>query len=197
MKQSLKFGLLLVLALLIHCVTNGTMEDICKVTSPTYRQEKCYVSQDRPIHNAIERLYNLYSTQSCDMSHTDVAHVPTDKSMLLLIAYFCEHYKLQSPPYSFSLHTPNYLYDPVTHYIYGLRKIVIQTSQGTIFYSIYFRQSTSSPVGEGFVVHFYNIQSKQLLNYEFYIFSCCFTDSACFCRCCDSSFASYFPPLIQ
>lgn len=33
MKQSLKFGLLLVLALLIHCVTNGTMEDICKVTS--------------------------------------------------------------------------------------------------------------------------------------------------------------------
>ena len=115
MKQSLKFGLLLVLALLIHCVTNGTMEDICKVTSPTYRQEKCYVSQDRPIHNAIERLYNLYSTQSCDMSHTDVAHVPTDKSMLLLIAYFCEHYKLQSPPYSFSLHTPNYLYDPVTH----------------------------------------------------------------------------------
>ena len=125
MKQSLKFGLLLVLALLIHCVTNGTMEDICKVTSPTYRQEKCYVSQDRPIHNAIERLYNLYSTQSCDMSHTDVAHVPTDKSMLLLIAYLCEHYKLQSPPYSFSLHTPNYLYDPVTHYIYGLRKIVI------------------------------------------------------------------------
>lgn len=48
-------------------------------------------------------------------------------------------------------------------------------------------------MGEGFVVHFYNIQSKQLLNYEFYIFSCCFTDSACFCRCCDSSFASYFP----
>ena len=101
MKQSLKFGLLLVLALLIHCVTNGTMEDICKVTSPTYRQEKCYVSQDRPIHNAIERLYNLYSTQSCDMSHTDVAHVPTDKSMLLLIAYFCEvrltHFRFTLP----------------------------------------------------------------------------------------------------
>ena len=35
-------------------------------------------------------------------------------------------------------------------------------------------------MGEGFVVYFYNIQSKQLLNYEFYIFSCCFTDSACF-----------------
>ena len=43
MKQSLKFGLLLVLALLIHCATNGAMEDMCKVSSPTYRQEKCYV----------------------------------------------------------------------------------------------------------------------------------------------------------
>ena len=117
MKQSLKFGLLLVLALLIHCVTNGTMEDICKVTSPTYRQEKCYVSQDHPIHNAIERLYNLYSTQSCDMSHTDVAHVPTDKSMLLLIAYFCEHYKLQSPPYSFSLHTPFMILLPIIYMV--------------------------------------------------------------------------------
>ena len=102
MKQSLKFGLLLVLALLIHCATNGAMEDMCKVSSPTYRQEKCYVSQDRPIQDALERLYNLYTTQTCDMSHTDVAHVPTDKSMFLLIAYFCDHYKHQSPPYPFS-----------------------------------------------------------------------------------------------
>ena len=82
MKQSLKFGLLLVLALLIHCATNGAMEDMCKVSSPTYRQEKCYVSQDRPIQDALERLYNLYTTQTCDMSHTDVAHVPTDKSLI-------------------------------------------------------------------------------------------------------------------
>ena len=87
MKQSLKFGLLLVLALLIHCATNGAMEDMCKVSSPTYRQEKCYVSQDCPIQNALERLYNLYATQSCDMSHTDVTHVPTNKSVLLPVAF--------------------------------------------------------------------------------------------------------------
>ena len=97
MKQSLKFGLLLVLALLIHCATNGAME----------------------------RLYNLYTTQTCDMSHTDVAHVPTDKSMFLLIAYFCDHYKHQSPPYPVSSHSPTYYYDPISYYIYGLRKIVI------------------------------------------------------------------------
>ena len=87
MKQNLKFGLLLVLALLIHCATNGAMEDMCKVSSPTYRQEKCYVSQDCPIQNALERLYNLYATQSCDMSHTDVTHVPTNKSVLLPVAF--------------------------------------------------------------------------------------------------------------
>lgn len=85
---------------------------------PTYRQEKCYVSQDRPIQDALERLYNLYTTQTCDMSHTDVAHVPTDKSMFLLIAYFCDHYKHQSPPYPVSSHSPTYYYDPISYYIW-------------------------------------------------------------------------------
>ena len=125
MKQNLKFGLLLVLALLIHCATNGAMEDMCKVSSPTYRQEKCYVSQDRPIQDALERLYNLYTTQTCDMSHTDVAHVPTDKSMFLLIAYSGEHHNSQRPYHSSSSHPPTCYYDPISYYIYGLRKIVI------------------------------------------------------------------------
>ena len=125
MKQSLKFGLLLLLTLLIHCATDGAMENICKVSLPTYRHEKCYVSQDHPVHNALERLYNFYSTQSCDMSHTEIANVPADKSMLLLIAYFCEHYRLQSPPDSASPRTPTYFYDPISYYIYGLRKIVV------------------------------------------------------------------------
>lgn len=125
MKQSLKYGLLLILALLIHIATTEAMGNSGKALSPACRQEKCYLSQDYPEHNALERLYNLYSTQSCDMSHTDVAHVPADKSIVLLIAYFCEHYKLQSPPYSSSLRTPDYFYDPITYYIYGLRKIVI------------------------------------------------------------------------
>lgn len=125
MKQSLKYGLLLILALLIHIVTNEAIENSSKVLSPTYRQERCCVSQDRPVRNVLERLYNFYSTQSRDMSHAEVAHIPADKSLLLLVTYFCEHYKLQSTPYSPSLHTHNCLYDPITHYIYGLRKIVI------------------------------------------------------------------------
>ncbi|MEY8686730.1 hypothetical protein AB9N12_11555 [Bacteroides sp. AN502(2024)] len=125
MKQSLKFGLLLVLTLLIHYGTNRTMENRCKVSYPTYRQEKCYVSQDHPFQNTLEHLYSLYMTQSCDMSHTDVAHVPTDKSMFSLIAYFCDHYKHPNPPHPISTHSPTYYCDPISYYIYGLRKIVI------------------------------------------------------------------------
>lgn len=125
MKQNLKYGLLLVLALLIHVVTNEAMESGNGVLTPTYRQERCCLSQARPVRNALERLYHLYSTQSCDMSHADVAHAPADKSLLLLVTYFGEHYKLQSPPNSPSHLTPHCYYDPLTHYIYGLRKIVI------------------------------------------------------------------------
>lgn len=96
MKQSLKYGLFLVLALLIHVVSNEAMEDNCRVSPPTYRQEKCYVSQDHPVHNALERLHYFYSIQSCDMSHADVAHIPTDKSVQLLITYFREYKSQQT-----------------------------------------------------------------------------------------------------
>lgn len=98
---------------------------ICAKFPPRLLGRRSYVSQDRPIQDALERLYNLYTTQTCDMSHTDVAHVPTDKSMFLLIAYFCDHYKHQSPLYPVSSHSPTYYYDPISYYIYGLRKIVI------------------------------------------------------------------------
>lgn len=125
MKQSLKYGLFLVLALLIHVVSNEAMEDNCRVASPTYRQERCCVSQVHPIHNALERLYYFYSTQSCDMSHADVANIPTDKSVQLLVAYFREYKSQQNPTQNYSPHIPKFFYDPITYYIYGLRKIVI------------------------------------------------------------------------
>ena len=112
MKQSLKYGLFLVLALLIHVVSNEAMEDNCRVSPPTYRQ-------------ALERLHYFYSTQSCDMSHADVAHIPTDKSVQLLITYFREYKSQQNTSQTHSLHIPKYFYDPITYYIYGLRKIVI------------------------------------------------------------------------
>ena len=125
MKQSLKYGLLLVLALLIHSVTCQTMENNCKELSPTHCQGKCYVSQNHPIQNALARLYNYYSTQSSDLSHMDAVPVPTDKSISLFIDYLRGSRNSQSPPYDSSSDIPKYLSDPISHYIYGLRKIVI------------------------------------------------------------------------
>ncbi len=162
MKQSLKYGLFLVLALLIHVVSNEAMEDNCRVSPPTYRQEKCYVSQDHPVHNALERLHYFYSTQSCDMSHADVAHIPTDKSVQLLITYFREYKSQQNTSQIHSLHIPKYFYDPITYYIYGLRKIVIQTVQSIILF-VNSLQLVSSGCGETNCLFLYNIQSKQLL----------------------------------
>ncbi len=59
------------------------------------------------------------------MSHADVAHIPTDKSVQLLITYFREYKSQQNTSQTHSLHIPKYFYDPITYYIYGLRKIVI------------------------------------------------------------------------
>lgn len=125
MKQSLKYGLLLVLALLIHSVANEKVENMCKASYPTYSQEECYLSQESPVQNALGRLFHLYSIQSCDMSHVDVVHIPADKSIILPITYLREHKKQVITSFPHLSHLPNNFYDPITHYIYGLRKIVI------------------------------------------------------------------------
>ena len=69
---------------------------------------------------------DLHATPSCDMSHTDGVHVPGNKSVLWVIAYFYKHHRLsQSPPPAARQYSPILSSDPVSHYIYGLRKIVI------------------------------------------------------------------------
>lgn len=125
MKQSLKYGLLLVLALLIHSVSSQTMENNRKELSLTDRQEKCFVSQNNPFHNALEHLYYLYTTRTCDLSHADIAHVPADKSIQLPVSYSRGHKYTQYRSYTHTHYIPKYLSDPITHYIYGLRKIII------------------------------------------------------------------------
>ncbi len=125
MKQSLKYGLFLVLALLICVVSNEIIKENCKAGFTTYGQKKCYVSQNHPVRNALEHLYHFYTTQSCDLSHIDVVHVPAEKSVELLITTFYEYKDTQNPPQVSHLPLPKSYYDPVTYYIYGLRKIII------------------------------------------------------------------------
>ena len=77
--------------------------------------------QRHQLHNKQQQRRQEYAK----MSHADVAHIPTDKSVQLLITYFREYKSQQNTSQTHSLHIPKYFYDPITYYIYGLRKIVI------------------------------------------------------------------------
>ena len=125
MKQSIKYGLLLVLSLLIYSVVNQTMENKRKEISPVYRQEKCLVSTNDPAQNALAHFLHSFFTQSCDMSHKDMVYVPADKSIPLHTNFSRQHKSFRNIPDYSSYHIPKFLSDPITYYIYGLRKIII------------------------------------------------------------------------
>ena len=124
MKQSLKYGILLIFALLLHSiVTEATGET---VMPDVLSHNKCFVSQARPMRNAIEKFYLFCSPLSCEMGHADLSHVPTDKNFLRLTI---RQYRYRGILPSLYEHSSQlYTHDPeapIMHYIYGQRKIVI------------------------------------------------------------------------
>ena len=124
MKQSLKYGILLIFALLLHSiVTEATGET---VMPDVLSHNKCFVSQARPMRNAIEKFYLFCSPLSCEMGHADLSHVPTDKNFLRLTIRQYRYRRILPSLYEHSsqlyTHDPE---DPIMHYIYGQRKIVI------------------------------------------------------------------------
>ncbi|WP_294629176.1 hypothetical protein [uncultured Bacteroides sp.] len=125
MKLSLRFGLLTVLVWLIHCATYEAMNRMDKLTSPLSQPEMCRVSPSNPVQEAMQRLTFFFSIQAGSFSNAEPANAPTDKHMLPPATCFCEHHKPQTSPESTSLHTPSYYHDPISYYIYGLRKIVV------------------------------------------------------------------------
>lgn len=124
MKQSFKYGLILILTFLLHSLTMEAMD--CTYSTTTVRQDQETLSQEHPSQRAIECLYHFYSTQTCDMSHTaDVSHIPTDRTFSKLIACFREHRSNKATSFTYLPHLSGHYSDPITYYIYGLRKIVI------------------------------------------------------------------------
>lgn len=124
MKQSLKYGILLIFALLLHSiVTEATGET---VMPDVLSYNKCFVSQARPMRNAIKKFYLFCSPLSCEMGHADLSHVPTDKNFLRLASRQYRYRGILPSLYEHSsqlyTHDPE---DPIMHYIYGQRKIVI------------------------------------------------------------------------
>lgn len=124
MKQSLKYGLLLIVTLLLHALMTEAAGDVS--VPPALGHNKCCVSQVRPMRHAVDKFYLFCSPLSCDLAHADLSHVPTDKNLLRLATRLCGHLGVFPTLYEHSsrlyTHDPE---DPIMHYIYGQRKIVI------------------------------------------------------------------------
>lgn len=125
MKQSLKYVLLVVMTLLLHSVATRAVDVVELSIEPV--QEECFLSQASSVYNdAFEPFHIYYSDMPCEMGHTDISHVPTDKSFVkhffrfreykTITHYFPDH-RLQLSIYSLS--------DPVSYYVFGLRKIIV------------------------------------------------------------------------
>ena len=124
MKQSLKYGLLVVLLLLLHSVT---MKAVNVAELPVDAvQEECFLSQARSVRHVVERFYIYYCDMPCELSHADVSHIPTDKSVTRHFTRFREHRAMNDHSSDYLLHSTIYsLSDPVSYYVFGLRKIII------------------------------------------------------------------------
>lgn len=126
MKQSFKYGLLVVLALLLHLVTVRAAEATVWASAEGFQEEECSVSQAHPVHNAFQRFYIYYSEMPCEMSHAEVSYIPADKSCVRFFSHFREHKAMNTPFFASSLHSSIYsLSDPVSYYVFGLKKIIV------------------------------------------------------------------------
>lgn len=123
MKQNLKYCILIVLLILLYPMVVKAIGTSYTIQLP--EQEECFISQARPNRDIIESLY--YCAQMpCEIVHADLSHIPTDKSLLRLIACFRIHRDVKSNPSAFLLHLNIHsLSDPLAYYVYGLRKIII------------------------------------------------------------------------
>lgn len=78
----------------------------------------------KPEHSGADSilLYHL----PCRMGHADISHVPTDKSFIRPETVFHKYRMRNNPLSDHSIYSHTYNpSDPLTYYVYGLRKIII------------------------------------------------------------------------
>lgn len=126
MRLFLKYGLFFFLILLIHGMTMQNTEEECNVNRRERRQEStCRVAQARLSHDSFSRLSHFYSFLSVDITSNDIFQVPSEKSIQLLTPYFRAHNDEQRLEHAIPFHLSNRLFDPISHYIYAFRRIII------------------------------------------------------------------------
>ena len=123
MKQSLKYYILIALAVLLHSVTMKAANTSYIIEDPD--QDECFISQAAPANrNILERFHFYCTIMPCEMGHADISHVPTDKSFIRPETVFHKYRMRNNPLSDHSIYSHTYNpSDPLTYYVYGLRKL--------------------------------------------------------------------------
>lgn len=128
MKHKLKYGMVLALALLLHLITMK-VADISCFPADFEAQDECFISQasySPSSDNPYGHFHFYCTTMPCEMGHADISHVPTDKSFLRSETCIRKYMLRKSLSSDISIHIDTHrLFDPLTYYVYGLRKIII------------------------------------------------------------------------
>lgn len=116
------------LALLLHVITMKVAE-ISYLPADEAVQDECFISQasySSSSGNAYGHFHFYCTTMPCEMGHADISHVPTDKSFLRSETCFRKYMLRKSLSSDISTRIDRHsLFDPLTYYVYGLRKIII------------------------------------------------------------------------
>lgn len=125
MKKFLKYSVFIAFTVMLHT----TMMEAMKVSETLYttpQSDSCYfISQEQTLELPIEFFYNCYAEPACEVAHFDFSHILTNKSYHRLIRSYREYQSIDSILFSAMFRSLPYIpMDPVTHYVFGLRKII-------------------------------------------------------------------------
>ena len=125
MKQCIKYFMIILLGVLLYDGAAQAAGISCTLISND--SERCFLSQAPTSHQQnIRNIYNHFSSMPLYMDNVDSTQVPGNKSVLLLLNYFRMCWLSDSSIGDSPLHTSFYpVPDPLSYYVFGLRKIII------------------------------------------------------------------------
>lgn len=126
MKQNLKYGIIVLFTLLLHSLT---MKAADVIYAEDASQQECFISQAQvgATHEAHKHFHIFGISTPCEIGHADISHISTtDKSLHRPETHFRKYMLRKSPLSDVLLHINKHsLSDPLTYYVYELRKIII------------------------------------------------------------------------
>lgn len=125
MKQCIKYFIILLLGVLIY---DGAAQAAGISCTFIRNDEEPYILSQAPTSHQqnIQNIYNHFLSTPLYMDNVDSTQVPGNKSVLLLLNYFRMHWQGDTPSCNSLLHASLYpVPDPLSYYVFGLRKIII------------------------------------------------------------------------